>query len=135
MIATVPLALALLASVQAGEDQANCDDPPNTPEMRRCASLEFQRADAELNAVWGEAIAGARQVDGEIDRSDDQRPTSEAKLREAQRAWIVFRDAHCTVQGYFEARGGSLEPISYEGCRAQLTRERTAQLRGQDAAQ
>ena len=46
----------------------------------------------------------------------------------AQRAWLIFRDAHCTVEGY-EARGGSMEPMVYNGCRARITRERTAQLR------
>jgi uncharacterized protein YecT (DUF1311 family) len=80
-------------------------------------------------------IAGARGRDRELDRSYDVRPTTEAKLREAQRAWIVFRDAHCTVEGYDQARGGSMEPMVYHGCRARLTRERTRQLEEVDAPQ
>ena len=58
----------------------------------------------------------------------DQRPTTEAVLRQAQRAWLTFRDAQCTYEGYGEARGGSMEPMVYSGCRARLTRERIAQL-------
>jgi uncharacterized protein YecT (DUF1311 family) len=50
-------------------------------------------------------------------------------LRDAQRAWVTFRDAHCTLQGYNDARGGSMEPMSFNICRASVTRERTAQLR------
>ncbi|HEV2816443.1 MAG TPA: lysozyme inhibitor LprI family protein [Allosphingosinicella sp.] len=124
------LALALQGSLDARAREFHCADPQTQLEMNMCAGLDFERADAELNAAWRVAIAEARTRDREIDRRYDQRPTTEAKLREAQRAWLVFRDAHCTVQGYDEARGGSMEPMVYSGCRAALTRQRTAQLRG-----
>jgi uncharacterized protein YecT (DUF1311 family) len=124
----VQLALVLLA---AQEPQWNCADPQAQQEMNACAQIDFERADAELNAEYRAAIAHAR----EADRSDaasrlpsDDRPGDEATLREAQRAWVAFRDAHCRLQGY-EARGGSMEPMLYDGCRAALTRARTAQLR------
>ena len=127
---SVLLALALQGSLDARAREFHCDDPQNQMEMNMCAGLDFERADAELNTVWRQVIADARARDRELDRRYDQRPTTEAKLREAQRAWLVFRDAHCTVQGYDEARGGSMEPMVYGGCRAALTRQRTAQLRG-----
>ena len=53
----------------------------------------------------------------------------EATLREAQRAWVAFRDANCRLES-FEARGGSMQPMLDAGCRATLTRARTAELRG-----
>ena len=129
MLAT---ALALLALMETPYQEHHCDDPQNQHDMNACAAIDFEKADAELNAAWREAIASAQQADRELDRSYDQRPTTEAKLREAQRAWIVFRDAHCTVEGYNEARGGSMESMVYDGCRAQLTRERITQLTGPD---
>ena len=127
MIATTIAALALIASAQAA-DEPNCDDPQNQAEMNLCAALDFQAQDAELNRVWAEAIEAARQADREINREFDTRPTEEEMLRQSQRAWITFRDAHCTVEGYREARGGSMETMVYEGCRARLTEERIAQL-------
>ena len=127
MIALVAAALAV--AQPSADAQSNCDDPTSQPEMNACAALEFERADAELNRVWREAVEQARRDDARIDRDYDRRPTSEAKLREAQRAWIVFRDAHCTVVGYQEARGGSMEPMTYDGCRTTVTQERIAQLR------
>jgi uncharacterized protein YecT (DUF1311 family) len=130
MISTLILAAALQGSFDERARDFHCDDPQNQMEMNVCAGIDFDRADAELNAVWREAITEARARDREINRQYDQRPTTEAKLREAQRAWIVFRDAHCTVQGYEEARGGTMEPMVYGACRAALTRERIAQLRG-----
>ena len=99
------LALALQGTLDARAREFHCDDPQNQMEMNMCAGLDFERADAELNAAWRVALAGARAADAELDRRYDRRPTTEAKLREAQRAWLVFRDAHCTVQGYDEARG------------------------------
>ena len=128
--AAILLALALQGSLDERAREFQCGDPPHQLAMNMCAGIDFERADVELNAVWREAIADARAADAEIDRRYDQRPTSEAKLREAQRAWIVFRDAHCTLDAYGGARGGSMESMLYQGCRAQLTRERIRQLRG-----
>jgi uncharacterized protein YecT (DUF1311 family) len=121
------VALALLAAQAAAPD---CRDPQTQIDLNACAALDFEQADRALNAVWPEAIASARAGDSEIDRRTDRRPTSEARLREAQRAWLAFRDAHCAWQAYGEARGGSLEPLIYHGCRARLTRERIRQLAG-----
>ena len=120
---TILLALGLAAA-----QEPNCADPQYQAEMNRCAYLDFQAADRELNQLWPQVIATARAADAEIDRSYDQAPTSEQALRNAQRAWITFRDEHCTYEGH-EARGGSRETLIYEGCRATLTRERVAQLR------
>jgi uncharacterized protein YecT (DUF1311 family) len=128
MISTLLLALALQGSFDARAREYGCNDAQTQLAMNICAELDFERADADLNAAWREAIAGVRVSDREIDRQSDQRPTEEAKMREAQRAWLVFRDAQCTVEGYEEARGGSMEPMVYSGCRARLTRERIAQL-------
>jgi uncharacterized protein YecT (DUF1311 family) len=124
------LVLALQGSIDARALEFHCDDPQNQMEMNICAGLDFERADAALNILWRQVIASARARDRELDQRYDQRPATEAKLREAQRAWLVFRDAHCTVQGYDEARGRSMEPMVYGACRAELTRQRTAQLRG-----
>jgi uncharacterized protein YecT (DUF1311 family) len=127
MIATV--ALALLATQPADEPRWNCADPQTQSEMNACAAIDFERADAELNAEYRRAIAHARSSDREESGriEGDDRPGDEATLREAQRAWVAFRDAHCRLQGY-EARGGSMESMLYDGCRAALTRARTAQL-------
>src|SRR4051812_2371479 len=134
MIPALLLAMALQAPLDARAREAHCSAPQTQVDMNFCAEIDFERADAALNAAWREAIAAARTADREIDRAD-RRPTEEAKMREAQRAWLIFRDAQCTVEGYDEARGGSMEPMVYSGCQARLTRERTAQLRrgAQDA--
>jgi uncharacterized protein YecT (DUF1311 family) len=122
-------ALTLLAAAQSAP--ANCDG--TQAEMNECAARDFARADAELNAEYRDSIAHARANDRGPDNGrieGDDRPGEEATLREAQRAWVAYRDAHCRLEGYGE-RGGSMESMVYDLCRAELTRARTAQLRPQ----
>lgn len=141
MTMSLLLTLAFQVSTPALDARAreyHCSDPQNQMEMNFCAEIGFERADLELNRVWPEAIAEAQAFDRErsaLDRQSDTRPGYEAVLRAAQRAWITFRDQHCTWQGYQEARGGSMEPMSYNGCRTRVTRQRIEQLRGSEQEQ
>ncbi len=130
----IGLILALLLAAQ--DPEWNCENPQAQQEMNYCAAQDFRRADAELNAAYRAAVAEAQQADREYRILDDEaggRPTGEpgweASLREAQRAWVSFRDAQCRLQS-FEARGGSMQPMLDSGCKATLTRARTAELRG-----
>jgi uncharacterized protein YecT (DUF1311 family) len=129
----IDLAFALLLAAQ--DPQWNCANPQAQQEMNYCAGQDAERADAELNTVYRTAIASAQEADREYARITqgnemrDSGPGEEASLREAQRAWVAFRDAHCRLES-FEARGGSMQPMLDAGCRATLTRARTAELRG-----
>ena len=78
----------------------------------------------------GLAVLGAVDPGGANARSGE--PGEEASLREAQRAWVTFRDAHCRLQS-FEARGGSMQPMLLSQCKAYLTELRTEQLRNLSA--
>lgn len=128
------IVFALLLSAQ--DQQWNCENPQAQQEMNFCAAQDARRADAELDTVYRTAIEQARAADrdyaGVADGAggpNDGGPGEEATLREAQRAWVSFRDAHCRLES-FEARGGSMQPMLDGGCRATLTRARTAELRG-----
>ena len=119
----IPLAALLLGAAPADE----CAEPRTQSEMNRCAARDFRRADAELNRQWAATMKKMR-TDESFSFTGDKRPSGDVKLREAQRAWLAFRDAQCTVEGY-QARGGSMEPMLYDICREELTRARTEQLR------
>jgi len=120
---------ALQALLLLAAQPLDCEDPRNQAEMNECAALAFQDADVALNETWADVLAHVRAADREGAPGFDDRPDGETMLRRAQRAWVTFRDAHCTVAGY-EARGGTMESMVYDGCRAQATRERIEQLRG-----
>jgi len=123
------LGTILFAAMQFAPNADNCADWSNLPQqpMNMCAAWDFEHADVELNAVWGEVLEYSREYLSYADEGDD-RPNGEDRLRAAQRAWITLRDEHCAVWGY-HMRGGSAEPLLYNGCRADMTRDRIEALR------
>lgn len=116
--------LTLAASIAQAPDCANA---VTTQELNECASAEYEKADQTLNGAWREALATVRRQDQEDVPPEDRRPRGEVKLREAQRAWITYRDANCVVQGY-RARGGTAETLINLGCLTTVTEQRTKEL-------
>lgn len=68
-----------------------------------------------------------KALDESRDTTSDKRPGHFETLLEGQRAWLKYRDAHCTTEGYW-ARGGSLEPLLVSTCKTKLTQDRIQQL-------
>lgn len=126
---TFAVGMAIAAPAWTQDEDIDCENAMAQQGMNACAGKDFEKADAELNEVWQNAIAAAKEADAEM--TADGRPGHEETLRKAQRAWIEFRDAQCEYDG-FEARGGSMEPMLVSGCLAELTRQRTKQLQGGD---
>ncbi|WP_209347417.1 lysozyme inhibitor LprI family protein [Pontixanthobacter sp. CEM42] len=124
------LLLARVVTVAPHPDW-NCNDPLAQQEMNYCAHQDYLAADAELNAQWSKTSAilkerDAQWMDGHGNVEDDKPGFFQTAL-DAQRAWIIFRDAHCRSEGYY-ARGGSLEPLLVSTCKTKLTKDRTQQL-------
>jgi uncharacterized protein YecT (DUF1311 family) len=109
------LALLLLLAAPATPD---CRRAVTQPELNACADEELKRADDRLNRQWRLVVARLERQ-GELDRLQ--------RLREAQRAWLVFRDAHCDSL-HFPDIGASLDYTQNLWCRTELTIERTEQL-------
>ena len=55
-------------------------------------------------------------------------PVAVDGLREAQRAWVNFRDAACGASGNIEAGNGIAARLVSSGCRLLQTALRTAEL-------
>jgi uncharacterized protein YecT (DUF1311 family) len=117
----------LLAAAPADDPPWNCKDPGPQQEMNYCAHQDYLKADAEMNAQWKKTAAVMKQQDEGWESSWDDRPGFFDTLLEAQRAWLKFRDAQCTSEGYI-FRGGSMEPFMVSTCKRALTDERTKQL-------
>lgn len=90
-------------------------------DMGAGADADLRKADAELNQVYQQVLK---------EYADD--PLVVTKLRAAQRAWIALRDAeldaaypHANEPGYY----GSVFPMCLAGRKAELTRQRTGELR------
>lgn len=111
----------------AGAAQAqtvDCDNAITQMDMNVCAANAFNAADKDLNAAYARARSAMRRIDGELSASQ---AGAETALRDAQRAWITFRDNACLAEG-FQMRGGSAEPLLVFGCKARLTEQRAQDL-------
>ncbi|MXU64111.1 lysozyme inhibitor LprI family protein [Oceanomicrobium pacificus] len=122
--ASLLVALAALP-VAAQEADVDCNNQLTTFDMRVCADRAYKAADEDLNVDYRRAMEWMTSLDADL--PDDQRGGAEA-LRDAQRAWIDFRDKACLAQG-FTYRGGTLEPVIILYCLEDLTRQRSEQLR------
>ncbi|WP_422373893.1 lysozyme inhibitor LprI family protein [Roseibium sp.] len=119
------LILAVLAfSGAQAQDGPDCNNAMTQLEMNQCANMDFQAADAELNAVYKKAMAKMRDTDSYL--PDDLKGAADT-LREAQRAWIPYRDKACEAYGFL-AKGGSMEPMLYSNCLTDLTNQRVKEL-------
>jgi len=117
------LALILLAAAQP-----DCETTVNQGEMNECALIAYRAADAALNRQWAITLAAVRRRD-----QSDTAPIgmgsgpAEPRLRDAQRAWIVYRDSHCDSR-YPYGSTGQLDYMMNVSCLTQLTLARTEQL-------
>ncbi|PLW75092.1 lysozyme inhibitor LprI family protein [Cohaesibacter celericrescens] len=92
----------------------DCNNAMTTRDMVECAQMDYNIADGDLNYAYQDLRAGADK-------------TGKLKLRDAQRAWIKFRDAECDRQAD-AVRGGTMAPLIQMSCLADLTAKRAAEL-------
>lgn len=84
-------------------------------------AADFKAADAELNRVYQQVLA----------KYADE-PTFVHRFKQAQRAWIKFRDAHLEARyPALDKRGeyGSIYSLCFSNLMAELTEARTQQLK------
>ncbi len=115
--------LVLLASPAAAQ-QIDCANAMAQSDLNQCAYEDWQSQDALLNAAYSAAMEVLKDWDAALPEAE--RGGAQA-LRDAQRAWITFRDRACEAEGY-AMKGGSAEPLLVFGCKARLTEDRAGQL-------
>lgn len=94
-----------------------CANAQSQAEMNICWGKEYQAADATLNQVY-------RQLVAKLD--DDEK----VQLKGVEAAWLKYRDANCDfVADQF--KGGTMRPMIDAMCLAEMTQNRTAELRSQ----
>ena len=123
-------AILWLGAAALAEDLPDCIDPQDQYSMTYCAGVDYEAADAELNELWPDMVAAARQNDEYVAEQAKSMgvPTTVEALRAAQRAWIAYRDAQCDYEAY-EVFGGTAQPMVGSLCLARLTNERVALFR------
>jgi uncharacterized protein YecT (DUF1311 family) len=119
------LALALvIAAMPLAATAQDCDNAVDQQTMNLCAHATWEAADAELNRAYQQAMDFMESIDADLPM--DEQGAAKA-LRDAQRAWINFRDLACQAEGYL-MQGGSAQPMIISGCMTTLTQQRTTSL-------
>ena len=119
-VAIVVLFVSLLVVASAlgqGAKKAHCSDANTQAEMNICAGKEYKAADVTLNRVYQQLVAMLE-------------PEEKSQLKEAQTAWIKYRDAHCDFVAD-QYKGGSMRPMIHAICLADVTSNRTTELKNQ----
>jgi uncharacterized protein YecT (DUF1311 family) len=114
------------ASAQlANAQEVRCNPAGTTMEMASCAANRFEKADRAMNIVYSKLMRKAQTMDKSATPGDTDKAVD--RLRNAQRAWVVWRDAECPLRT-LSYKGGSMERIERPSCAANLTEERTKLL-------
>ena len=96
--------------------------------MTFCTLGEAQVWDKYLNVEYQETMAGLTAMDTEEAVYFQEFAKRAESLREAQRAWIAFRDAECGL-AYAMWGSGSMRNIASASCQLEMTAARTIELR------
>lgn len=117
------------AAVPAEDDGPSCDG--STMEMHECIATALQIADKELNTIYSAIRTNLKKTYSE--KREDVQSRKDAseidrRLVAAQRAWITFRDAECSLQST-EMLGGTGERLVEHGCNLGKTKARVKDLK------
>ncbi|MEM9342215.1 MAG: lysozyme inhibitor LprI family protein [Pseudomonadota bacterium] len=97
--------------------------------MASCNTGEMLVWDFFLNTEYMNTMDWAKAADASEGENFPEFANRVESLRDAQRAWIAFRDAECGM-AYAQWGAGSMRHISGTGCVLQMTAERTIELVG-----
>lgn len=120
------MTIGLLVTAPAfAEDQPICPDAQTTIEIGECVSKEYDKADAELNAVWKKVMTSFKK--------NDTMPAKDLKawketLLASQRDWVKFKEQDCDAVGY-EWFGGTGRSNALVFCLLDHTTARTKDLK------
>jgi uncharacterized protein YecT (DUF1311 family) len=106
-----------IASAQEPKKTDPCADAQSQAELNICWGKEYKAADARLNKVYGQFASKL---------NDEEK----VQLKNAQLAWLKYRDANCDFVAD-EYKGGSMRPMIAAICLADVTNNRTTELKAQ----
>jgi uncharacterized protein YecT (DUF1311 family) len=111
----VLLVTGLLAYPARAQSQSDCSSATTTASMRTCAIARYETAQRDLDKTID-------QLEKDLDTIGNQR------LKDAQAAWVKFRDANADFIAD-SARGGTLAPVLRESALADMTEARSNELK------
>lgn len=120
-----------LASIKAASDKC-LENAMSNAAINTCSEEKLVSSDALLNQVYQERIKALKiQAEEEKNEMDYLKSGQETinRLVAAQRAWITFRDADCSLRSAAMLHGTG-EGMIYGGCLAEKTFQRIKEIVG-----
>ena len=123
-----------LAAQQTAPSPNPCDEqPPSQRQMDACARFQYRQADARLHKVYQKAMEYMTNDQSRAEKNNDQHQVQYEKaavenLKQAERAWLSYRDIQCKAAGQ-QYEGGSMRPMIESQCLSALTEHRIADLK------
>ncbi len=110
---TAAALIGAAAAAFAGEQGNPGECTGSTPEMVDCLMAQHAHWDKELTIAYQEAMKNAG-------------PQQRILLRDAERAWIMYRDANCA---YYAGGEGTIARIDAAECMRAMTEKRALELK------
>ena len=129
----LPFLIIFTGAKMAAAQDIDCSDGGTTQlAMNMCSYQAYKAADEDLNLAYQFARDALQNIDDDIAAGNGIAKEGDEKgvilLRDAQRAWIIYRDKSCAAEGQM-FYGGSIRPLIENTCKESLTRQRTEELR------
>jgi uncharacterized protein YecT (DUF1311 family) len=113
------IGMAVCVSVAVGLAAAQPLNDPcagmTTAEMRECLNQRYTQADAALNQLYQQWLPRLSK-------------TQQSKLREAQKAWVLFRDKNAAFVAS-ATEGGTMQPLLALSVLTAMTEKRVTELK------
>ena len=117
---TLLILFAAVAISVFGQEQKKtdpCADAQSQAEMNMCWGKEYKAANAKLNKIYQDFMS-------KLDESE------KVQLKNAQLAWLKYRDANCDFVAD-QYKGGTMRPMIAAMCLAEVTNARVNELKSQ----
>ena len=115
--AFIALTLSANSFAQNRDNKDPCADAQSQAEMNMCWGKEYKAADAKMNKTYQEFMS-------KLDESEKM------QLKNAQLAWLKYRDANCDFVAD-QYKGGTMRPMIAAICLADVTNARVNELKSQ----
>lgn len=112
MFAVLAMSAAMAAASNAWADDACYQKAQSQFDLTQCSLDDLKKSDDSLNKLYKDMQS----------RLKDDNDTKKL-LVDAQKKWIAFRDAECTLATVRSA-GGSINPMNFNSCANSLTQSR-----------
>ncbi|SCB07832.1 lysozyme inhibitor LprI family protein [Rhizobium multihospitium] len=111
-IGTALAAVTVLSSPVVHADEACYKKAHSQAELTECSQNDLKQVDGQLNKLY-------KEMEARLKGDDD----TTKLLVDAQKKWVVFRDAECALTTVRTA-GGSINAMNFNACLTGLTQSR-----------